>query len=142
MGRRPPATGVARSEDELRKAITASLLEGQAIVNLDNVVYPLDSPHLARAITQSVYADRLLGVNEMLRLPTNVLWTATGNNLVFRGDMPSRTLVCRIDAKVERPEERTFKIVDLPAYLLIHRKRLVIAALTILRAYRNAGSPE
>jgi hypothetical protein len=28
-GRRPPATGVARSEDELRKAITSSLLEAK-----------------------------------------------------------------------------------------------------------------
>jgi len=140
-GRRPPATGVARSEDELRKAITSSLLEGQAIVNLDNITHPLDSPHLARAITQSLYSDRHLGVNEMLRLPTNILWTATGNNLTFRGDMPSRTLVCRIDAKVERPEEREFKIADLPAYLIAQRKHLVMAGLTVLRAYRHAGWP-
>jgi hypothetical protein len=114
-GRKPAATGLAKEGDELRKAITSALRENQAIINLDNVTRPLDSPDLARAITQSEYADRLLGANRMLRLPTNVSWTATGNNLVFHGDLPSRALICRIDSETERPEERTFKIADLPA---------------------------
>ena len=140
-GRKPASTGVARTDDELRKAITSALREGQAIVNLDNVTRPLDSSDLARAITQSEYSDRLLGVNRMLRLKTNLLWTATGNNLTFRGDMPSRALLCRIDAKMERPEERVFQIPDLPAYLSANRKRLAVAALTILRAYSVAGRP-
>ena len=140
-GRKPAATGIAKEGDELRKAITSALRENQAIINLDNITRPLDSPDLARAITQSEYADRLLGANMMLRLPTNVLWTVTGNNLSFHGDLPSRTLVCRIDPETERPEERMFKIADLPAYLLMNRKRLATAALTILRAYHVAGRP-
>jgi len=140
-GRRPAAVGVPREGDEFRKSITSALRENQAIVNLDNVTRPLDSPDLARAITQSEYADRLLGVNRMLRLPTNVLWTATGNNLTFHGDLPSRALVCRIDPQVERPEERRFRIADLPSYLRDNRKRLIAAALTILRAHYVAGRP-
>ena len=140
-GRKPPSTGVARTDDELRKAITSALREGQAIVNLDNITRPLDSSDLARALTQEEYSDRLLGVNKMLRLRTNILWTATGNNLTFKGDMPSRTLICRIDAKMERPEEREFQIPDLPGYLAANRKRLAIAALTILRVHHVAGRP-
>jgi hypothetical protein len=132
---------VARQDDELRKMITSALREGQAIVNLDNVTHVLDSADLARALTQSEYSDRLLGGNKMLRLPTNIFWTATGNNLTFRGDLPSRTLVSRINAGLERPEERTFRIPDLPGYLIANRKRLVAAALTILRAYHVAGRP-
>ena len=77
----------------------------------------------------------------MLRLPTNVLWTATGNNLTFRGELPSRALICRIDSETERPEERTFKIADLPAHLIQNRRRLVLAALTILRACHVAARP-
>jgi hypothetical protein len=140
-GRRPPSTGVARSDEELRKAITSALREGPLMVNLDNITRPLGSPDLARAITQSEYSDRLLGVNRMLRARSNLLWTATGNNLSFTGDLPSRSLVCRIDAGVENPEERVFKIPDLPAHLLAHRKQLAIAALTVLRAYDMAGRP-
>ncbi len=140
-GRRPAATGVAKEGDEVRKAITAALRENQAIVNLDNVTRPLDSPDLARAITQFEYADRLLGASRMLRLPTNILWTATGNNLVLHGDMPSRALICRIDPEVERPEERVFTISDLPGHLLANRKRLVTSALMILRGHHITGQP-
>jgi hypothetical protein len=140
-GRKPPSTGVAQSNDELRKMITSALREGQAIVNLDNITHPLDSSDLARAITQFEYSDRLMGVNKLLRLRTNLMWTATGNNLAFKGDMSSRALVCRIDAQSERPEERVFQIPDLPTHLLAARKKLVTAALTILRAYDIAGRP-
>jgi hypothetical protein len=140
-GRTAPATAVSGDREEIRKAITSALREGHVIINLDNIEHPLVSPDLAKAITQSEYQDRLLGESRMLRLPTNVLWTATGNNLVFRGDLSSRALLCRIDSGMERPEARTFKIQDLEDFLRTYRKVLVAAALTILRAYHVAGRP-
>jgi hypothetical protein len=111
------------------------------LANLDNVIDPLDSPDLARAITQSIYADRLLATNTILRLPTNIMWTATGNNLTFKGDLSSRALICLIDANREHPEERTFQIANLIGHLQASRKQLVMKALTILRAYQVAGPP-
>jgi hypothetical protein len=141
-GRNPAAMGVAESRAEIRKAITGALREGHLIINLDNLVEPLGSPDLARAVTQPLYADRLLGGNQILHLPTNVLWLATGNNLSFKSDMSSRALRCRIDAGVEQPEERRFKIADLPGHLQANRKQLIAAALTILRAYHQAGRPK
>ncbi len=141
-GRIPAAAGVSRENEELRKAITSTLREGHLIAHLDNITHSLDSPDLARAITQGLYSDRLLGSNTTLRLPTNTLWLVTGNNLTFKGDMPSRALLCRIDAKMEHPEERPFKIADLLAHLAANRQRLVTAALTVLRAYRVAGRPK
>jgi hypothetical protein len=76
-----------------------------------------------------------------LRLPTNVLWTATGNNPTFQGDLSSRVLLCRIDSGLERPEERNFRIPNLSKLLLVNRERLITAALTILRAHHVAGRP-
>src|SRR5208283_4026396 len=134
-GRKPPAMAVARDDAELRKAITSVLREGHLQTNLDNVTHPLDSPELVKAITQSLYRDRLLGVNQTLILPTNVMWTATGNNLTVKGDLSSRTLLCTINADVERPEEREFKIKNLAEYLAEHRRDLVPRVLTILRAW-------
>jgi Domain of unknown function (DUF3854) len=141
-GRKPAAMSVARDDEEIRKAITSILREGHLITNLDNITRPLDSPDLAKVITQSLHRDRLLGVNETATLPTNVMWTATGNNITFKGDLPSRVLLCTIDAEMERPEEREFKITNLQGYLLEHRKELVIGGLTILRAYHVAGRPK
>lgn len=141
-GRKPSALMLPDKEEEVRKAITSVLLESDLITNIDNVVYPLNSKSLAVAITQEIYKDRLLGVNRNVMLSTNVMWMATGNNLCFRGELPSRSLLCYINAGKERPEERRFQIENLITFLLDHRATLVAAALTILRAYYLAGRPE
>jgi hypothetical protein len=136
-----PATAVSWQREEMRKAVASILREGHSITNLDNITFPLESPDLAMALTQTEYQDRLLGRNRMLRLATNVTWTATGNNLCFGRDLSSRALNCRIDPGEERPEARTFKIPDLEDFLKRNREELVTAALTILRAYQVAGRP-
>ena len=140
-GRPAPAMAVSGDREEMRKAVLASLREGHSVVNLDNVEHPLASPDLARAVTQPQYTDRVLGESRKLTFPTNLLWTVTGNNLAFRGDLAVRALVCRLNAGLERPEERNFKIGDLKTFLVEHRRDLVTAALTILRAYVVAGRP-
>ena len=56
----------------------------------------------------------------------------TGNNLSVHGDMTRRTLMCRMDAKMERPEQRTFEH-DLRDEALRRRPALVSALLTIIR---------
>jgi putative DNA primase/helicase len=141
-GKPAAATAVSGDREETRKMILSALREGHSIINLDNIEHPLTSPDLAKAITQPEYQDRALGTNRMLRLPTTVLWTATGNNLSFRGDLASRALVSRIDAKVESPETRNFQIPSLKHFLELERQTLVVAALTILRAYQVAGRPK
>jgi putative DNA primase/helicase len=142
IGKEAPAMAASSEREEMRKALTAVLREGHAIVNLDNIDRPLYSPDLSRAITQGEYQDRILGENKTIRVPTNLLWTATGNNLLFCGDLAVRALLCRLDAKAERPEERHFGIDNLKAYMMEHRRQWVAAALTILRAYALAGRPD
>jgi len=140
-GKPAAATAISGEREEIRKMVTSALREGHLVINLDNVEHPLASPDLAKAITQPEYQDRALGTNRMLCLSTNVLWTATGNNLSFRGDLSSRALLCRIDAQVESPEARTFQISQLADHIKNNRKQLVAAALTILRAYYAAERP-
>jgi putative DNA primase/helicase len=142
MGKPAPASACSSDREEFRKSLTAVLREGQLITNLDNIELPLKSSELCMIITQEEFSDRLLGESTTLHLPTNVFWTATGNNLTFRGDLANRALLCRIDAEKENPEERTFAIKDLKAHLVENRARLVRAALTILRAFHLAGKPE
>jgi putative DNA primase/helicase len=142
IGQPAPATAVTGEREEMRKMITSALREGQLIINLDNVEHPLASPELAKAVTQSKYSDRALGSNRMLTFPTTVLWTVTGNNLSFRRDLSSRALLCRIDPQRESPETRNFQIPHLKQFLERNRESLVVAALTILRAYQVAGRPK
>jgi hypothetical protein len=137
-GRCAPSQVVSHLAEEFRKSIYTCLAEGLAVVNLDNLERPLKSEALSMALTQDVYRDRTLGVMQARNLPTRTLWVASGTNVAFRGDLAVRVLVCHLDSRQERPEERTFKIPDLQEHLKAHRPEMVQAALTMLRAYRLA----
>ena len=145
IGRKPPATSIGDGdEDEMRKSFIGILRSGAQLMNLDNILpgRPLDSPELAKILTQATFQGRILGTNNMPAYPTNLLITATGNNFSVKGDLTSRTLVCMQDPNMEHPEKRTFTITNLPAYLHEHRVELVTNALTILKAWHVAGKPE
>jgi hypothetical protein len=131
----------ADSEAEEKKRIMAILMEGDPIVCYDNVERPFGSASLCAILTQREYKDRLLGGNETRTVLTNATFLATGNNLTFMGDISTRTLLCKIDPQVERPEERSFRE-NLYLHIPTHRAALVRAALIILRAYHVAGLPK
>jgi putative DNA primase/helicase len=75
-------------------------------------------------------------------VPNAALYFATGNNLRLTGDMPRRAIVGRLDAGVERPEDREFSTEDPVDKLKREHPKYVAACLTILRAYIVAGAPE
>jgi putative DNA primase/helicase len=71
-------------------------------------------------------------------VPSTAFVCCTGNGLTFVGDLTRRSLRCSLDPKVERPELRPF---DFEPVALARERRgeLVVAALTILRAYWVSG---
>lgn len=132
------------NDDEWRKKITSIMLAGWPFVLLDNIPdnTTIDSPSLAAALTSDEWADRLLGRNDAIRLPSKAVWAATGNNLRVTGDIPRRSYSIRLDANAERPWERTtFKIKGLIRYALANRGDLLSAALTVIRAWYTNGKP-
>ncbi|MEZ6100263.1 MAG: hypothetical protein R3E01_14940 [Pirellulaceae bacterium] len=133
------------NDDEWRKKITSILLAASPFVLLDNIPdnTTIDSPSLAAALTTEEWSDRLLGRNNAIRLPSRVVWAATGNNLRVAGDMPRRSYSIRLDANAERPWERTgFKIKGLERHVRSRRGDLLSAALTIVRAWYTNGQPK
>ena len=127
-------------ENETRKRILALLREGCSIVNFDNVEDVFQGETICSVLTSDYFKDRILGESKSGAYPTRVLWLATGNNLVVKGDLTRRVIVCEIDPKVERPEELHFTI-NFREYILEHRAEIVRDALTVLRAYHVAGKP-
>jgi hypothetical protein len=70
------------------------------------------------------------------------VWFASGNNLQFKGDTARRVVPMDLDAQMERPEERTgFAYPKLLDHVRHARPALVMAALTIVHAYFQAGTP-
>jgi hypothetical protein len=140
---RPAARTTAPKEDaELRKVILTVMLEGDGCVLLDNVAGVLGSATLAAALTATEWKDRLLGHSRRVEGPLTTVWLATGNGLVFRGDLGRRVIPIDIDPGLEHPEDREgFRYPDLRPWVTAERPRLLAAALTILRSYHLAGRP-
>ena len=139
-GRPVPAMPQGKDEDEDRKRMLALLIEGEPVNCIDNIERPLASAALCSILTQTTFKDRVLGRTGTATVPTCATWLATGNNLIISGDLVTRSLVCDLDAKVEHPEEREFKV-NLYRHIPDHRAELVPAALTVIRAYVVAGKP-
>ncbi len=106
-GREAGVVAMGANPEELEKRLGALLMAGSPIA-IDNIEAQLGSDLLCQILTQTTVRPRILGKSETPELPTNVLVTATGNNLVLAGDMTRRGLLCRLDAGVERPELREF----------------------------------
>jgi hypothetical protein len=134
-GKIMPVISTGGSEEELEKRLGAALLAADTGISIDNIEHPLQSAFLCQALTQQVMKIRVLGLSRIIETPVNSAIHATGNNLIIEGDLCRRTLLCSMDANEERPELRKF---DFNALELVRAQRpmLVIAGLTILRAYR------
>jgi len=137
-----PATNMSFTPDpdESRKRILTILLGGDQVINLDNIEGALEGDALCSVLTNETYSDRMLGTQRQGTAPTCVTWLATGNNLAVAGDMTRRVVLCALDPKTDRPEERLFSK-DLYRWIPENRPALVAAALTALRAYIAAGRP-
>lgn len=139
-GRLTTAMSQGASEEEDEKRLFSVLLQNDPILLIDNVKRPIEGDALCTILTQASWQSRILGENRKVAVPTNVLLLASGNNLAFKGDMTTRALLCRMDARVERPETRRFDV-DLKVAVPAQRPQLVAAGLTVLRAFVVAGRP-
>ena len=143
LGRSMARMAPTHNDSEERKRITAIALAGDPLVLIDNVTGPLGSPALDAALTGTQWSDRLLGQSVQLNLPLRVVWFATGNNLQLCGDTSRRSLHVRLDSPEEFPERRGgFRHPQLLEWVRRNRARLVVAGLTILRAFVQAGRPD
>ena len=133
-GQPAPVISQGRSEEELEKRLGAALIQGDAIVSIDNCEYPLQSSFLCQVLTQERLNIRMLGYSRHVEVPANAALFATGNNLAIADDLIRRVLLCSIDPQCERPERRRFAT-DPIAAIQANRGALVAAALTVLRAW-------
>ena len=92
-GAAPSNTPMSGSDEELRKRLTATLLNSQPYMVLDNVRRRIDGESLALLLTTDIWHDRILGVSKMARIPVRVVSVVTGNNLRFSGEITRRTVL-------------------------------------------------
>ena len=126
---------------ELEKVLSSYALSGVRLVLLDNVVRRFGGGPLDKALTARDDVDlRILGRSEMVRIAWSAVVMCSGNNLTFGEDTLRRSLLCRQESDDESPELRGgFRYDPLVDHLARERRRLVVAGLTLLRAWTCKG---
>lgn len=136
-------TTLPEENDEVRKAITSAMLSGRSVILWDEA-HTLEGTALAQLLTAPSWADRKLGVSEMVRIPNRVTFAALGNNVSVNGDVGRRAYRIRIHPTMERPEDRpasSFRHPDIKAWTEEHRAELLSAVLVLIRAWHVTGRP-
>jgi len=139
-GRTAAVAAIGKDAEELEKRVDALLLKGDAICSFDNIDRAVKSDVLCQVTTQGFKSVRVLGLSRMVEAPTNITLLMTGNNLTLLGDLVRRTVLCNLDAGMERPELREFER-NAVAHVAQRRGQGVRAALTIAKGYLDAGCP-
>jgi hypothetical protein len=145
QGRECAVTTWPGDRDEAEKILGAYALRGANVVLFDNVVGRFGGGALDKVLTCSNRVSlRVLGKSEQPELPWRAVVMATGKNAELGADTARRVLIQRLEPTCERPEDRNpnqYAIPRLELWCTTNHTRLVVAALTVLRAYVLAGRP-
>ena len=129
------------SPEEATKVILSLLLTSPAVIEFDD----MDTdwiPHgtIKRMLTAEHITDRILGVSKTATVSTRTLFLGSGNNVGPIRDLLRRVLTIHIDPRCATPATKSFNGSPVDK-VRQHRGRYVAAVLTIVQAWRAAGSP-
>jgi hypothetical protein len=130
----PAAAAWSPNEEERRKAVFSYFLYGLTYILWDNISRgtQISCPHIEKSCTAAYYADRKLGVSQMVATAASTIHLFTGNNIAPKGDLASRSLQVRLDIDRIDPENRNFKHPDPIGWTRAHRCEILQALYVIL----------
>ena len=129
------------SSEEATKVIQSLLLKSPAVIEFDD----MDTDWLAhgaikRMLTADQITDRILGISKTATVSTRTLFLGSGNNVGPVRDLLRRVLTIHIDPRCAIPATITYK--GSPVGTVRKQRGCYVAAvLTIILAWRQAGSP-
>jgi hypothetical protein len=139
-GVNPPVSYPTTSE-EATKVILALLLTSPASVEFDDMATDW-IPHgvINRMLTSESIKDRILGVSKTASVSTRTLFLGSGNNVGPVRDLLRRVLTIHLDPRCAVPA--TIRYNDDPLKKVRQNRGVYVSAvMTIIRAWRQAGSP-
>lgn len=129
------------TSEEATKVILSLLLTSPAVIEFDD----MDTdwiPHgtIKRMLTAEQITDRILGVSKTATVSTRTLFLGSGNNVGPVRDLLRRVLTIHVDPRCSTPATLAYK--GFPVEEVRKRRGIYVAAvLTIILAWRRAGSP-
>lgn len=135
---------IPKSVEEMRKTITAILLNAPKIVLFDNADQEsgkLHSPELAAALTSNVWSDRKLSVSEIITLENHSVFILTGNNVNLTSELSRRAIEVRLEPSSSRPWDRNqFKHKNIKQWVRRNRSSIFHALLSVCYSWINEGA--
>jgi hypothetical protein len=142
----PTVSAFSTNEEERRKVLLNQFMISMPYILWDNIARgtQISCPHIEKSCTSAYYADRKLGVSEMVSTAASTIHFFTGNNVGPRGDLASRSLHIRLDVDRADPENRKLRRPAPIGWTEDHRAEIMAAFYTILlgnpQAARDAGA--
>ena len=130
------------NEEECSKLLLAAFFLSPPVIKFDNLTSDLFAfKSLCSSITEEFLTGRVLGISQMRTVSTRSLILSSGNNVEPVADMVRRTVTINLDPQMETPASRRFEKDPLQE-VLKNRQKYVSLALTIIRAFVEAGCPK
>jgi hypothetical protein len=129
------------TSEEATKVVLSLLLTSPACVEFDD----MDTdwlPHgtIKRMLTAETITDRILGVSKTATVSTRTLFLGSGNNVGPIRDLLRRVLTIHVDPRCPTPATMSYR--NAPVTMVRqNRSDYVLAVLTIILAWRQAGAP-
>lgn len=141
-GRPCPVTSAAKDDEkETEKRLAGMIMSGTQIMSLDNVNGELGGDLLCQAVERPILSIRPLGTTDLVEIENRSVMFATGNGLRVKGDMTRRTVICNLDAGVERPELRHYNFNPIEM-VMQDRGKYVAACLTVVQSFMQTGEKQ
>lgn len=140
-GHIPVSVAGSRGDEEFEKRVETAALSCRPILHFNNLPngMTVESERLSELATERKVTIRKLGRHEGgecdCRATTAFL---NGNNILLIEDLVPRSITCRLDAGIERPETQKFDD-DPMDKVLKDRGKYLAAAFTIIRAFAYRG---
>jgi hypothetical protein len=134
-------TSYPASAEEATKVILALLLTSPAVIEFDDMTSDW-IPHgtINRMLTAEEITDRILGVSKTATVSTRTLFLGSGNNVGPLRDLLRRVATIHLNPRCATPATMSYAGNPLDEVRKC-RGVYVSAALTIIEAWRAAGSP-
>ena len=129
---------------EFEKRVAATCRAASGVVLLDNLSGVMSSAMLAELLTaDDSFTARDLGTSRNMTFnPRNFVIVGTANNVIMTAELANRTLPVRLNAGVERPDQRTdFRHPDVKEHLVANLARYRNAALSLVHHWLERGKP-
>ena len=134
----PTPLHYSQNDEEMQKALLASIMEAKSHLFFDNVS-SFNSRVILAALTSRTIGGRILGQSKTVSRPNTFGWIATGNNPMLSEEMERRTVRINLNAKTTDIQLRKFK--HGPSFPLENRAKAVHCILTMIQWWVAQGQP-